>query len=84
MPENFAAVGASYEPAPGAADVDDLFYLVAVWTLELDVFRSESHLWFFHQARFFTSLCSSFVSFKLNRLHVHEVQFVSFRLVWLL
>jgi len=64
MPENFAAVGALYEPASGAADVDDLFCLVAVWTFELDVFRSDRHLRFFHQARFFTSLRSLSVRFN--------------------
>jgi len=84
MPENFAAVGALYEPASGAADVDDLFCLVAVRTLELDVFRGDRHLRFFHQAWFFTSLRSLFASFKLNRLHIDELQFASFRLVRLL
>ncbi|OLE90790.1 MAG: hypothetical protein AUF79_08545 [Crenarchaeota archaeon 13_1_20CM_2_51_8] len=84
MPENFAAVGASYEPAPGAPDVDDLLYLIAVRTLELDVFRGDSHLRLFHQARFFTSLRSLSSSFKLNRLHAHELQLVSSMLLWLL
>ena len=82
MPENFTAVGTLYEPASGATDVDDLFCFVAVWTLELDVLRSDPHLRFFHQARFFTSLRSLLVFFKLNRLHMHELQFVSFLLVW--
>jgi len=84
MPENFTAVGALYEPAPGAADVDDLFCLVAVRALELDVFRGDSHLRFFHQARFFTSPRSLFAFFKLNRLHMHELQLVSSMLLWLL
>jgi len=84
MPENFTAVGASYEPAPWAANVDDLFYLVAVWTLELDVFRSESHFRFFYQAWFFASPRSLSTSFKLNRLHAHELQLVSSMLLRLL
>ena len=84
MPENFAAVGALYEPAPGAAYVDDLFDLVAVWTLELYVFRTYRHLGFFHQAWFFTSFRSSLVFFRLNRAHLHALHVVSLTLVLLL
>ena len=81
LPENFAVVG---RPLRGAADVNDLFDLVAVWTLEPDVFRTYRHLGFFHQTWLFTSLRSSLVFFRLNRAHLHALHVVSLTLVLLL
>ena len=81
MPENFSTVGALYESAPGTAYVDDLFYSFAVWTFELDVLSGQRRFRLFHQAWFLTSLRSSSEFLRLNRVQVHALHLVSFRLV---
>ena len=81
MPENFSTVGALYESAPGTAYVDDLFYSFAVWTFELDVLSGQRRFRLFHQAWFLTSLRSSSGFLRLNRVQVHALHLVSFRLV---
>ena len=81
MPENFFAVGALYHSAPGTACVDDLFYSFAVWTFELDVISGQRRFRLFHQAWFLTSLLSSSEFLRLNRVQVHALHLVSFRLV---
>ena len=81
MPENFSAVGALYESAPGTAYVDDLFYSFAVWTFELDVLSGQRRFRLFHQAWFLTSPRSSSEFLRLNRVQVHALHLVSFRLV---
>jgi len=81
VPENFSAVSALYESAPGTAYVDDLFYSFAVWTFELYVLSGQRRFRLFHQAWFLTSLRSSSGFLRLNRVQVHALHLVSFRLV---
>ena len=81
MPENFAAASALYHSTSGTAYVDNLRYLVALWTFELDILGRNRHFWLPHQAWFFTSLPSPYDSFRLNPLQRHALQTLSLRLV---
>ena len=63
----------------GTAYVDDLLYLVALWTFELDILSRNRPFRLPHQAWLFTSLRSPFDSFRLNWVHRHALQTLSLR-----